>query len=182
MNFFTSDTHYGHANIIKYSSRPFSSVEEMNDALVKKINDKVGVDDCLWHLGDFAMGGSQNVKEFRDRINCRNINLILGNHDNIKVVTQGNLFNNIYDFHETKVEGRRIVLCHYALKVWNKSHHGSYHLYGHSHGTLPDDPNSLSFDIGVDCHNLEPLSISEINKIMSTKTYKPVDHHNQRTT
>jgi calcineurin-like phosphoesterase family protein len=54
MNFFTSDTHYGHANIIKYSSRPFSSVEEMNDALVKKINDKVGVDDCLWHLGDFV--------------------------------------------------------------------------------------------------------------------------------
>jgi calcineurin-like phosphoesterase family protein len=180
-DYFTSDTHYGHTNIIKYCNRPFKSVEEMNDVLVKNINSKVQPGDVLWHLGDFAMGGELNVREFRDRINCKRINLILGNHDNRKVVSKSLLFQNIYDMYEYRGE-ISVVLCHYALRVWNKSHHGYYHLYGHSHGTLPDDPNSLSFDAGVDCHNFSPLSISEIKNIMSKKTWTPVDHHKKETT
>ncbi len=70
-----------------------------------------------------------------------------------------------------------IVMLHYSMRVWNKSHHGSWHLYGHSHGTLPDDPNSLSIDVGVDCHNYQPISYDEIKSIMSKKEFKPVDHH-----
>lgn len=181
-DYFTSDTHYGHANIIKYSSRQFASVSEMNDAIVKNINDKVRENDTLYHLGDFAMGGQQNVFEFRSRIKCKNVVLILGNHDNRKVVNTPGLFSRVYDLYEYKGGNRSIVLCHYAMKVWNKAHHGYFHLYGHSHGTLPDDPNSLSFDIGVDCHQMKPLSLQEIEEIMAKKTYKPVDHHNKQTT
>jgi calcineurin-like phosphoesterase family protein len=183
-DFFTSDTHYGHENIIKYCKRPFSSVQEMNDGLVKNINEKVGQLDTLWHLGDFSMGGESNFLEFRKRINCQNVVLILGNHDSKKVVYKHkSLFKAIHEFYEySSGNGFSVVMCHYALKVWNKSHYGRYHLYGHSHGTLPDDPNSLSFDIGVDCHNFMPLSVEEIKVIMSKKTWKPVDHHNERTT
>ncbi len=181
-DFFTSDTHYGHANIIKYCNRPFSSVQEMNDKLVENINNKVGAMDNLYHLGDFAMGGHQNVKEFRNRIKCKNIFLIIGNHDNRKVVTEPGLFNRVYDLYEYKGANNSIVLCHYALKVWNKSHHGYYHLYGHSHGTLTDDLECRSFDIGVDCHNFSPLSIKEIDAIMAKKTWAAVDHHNGKTT
>lgn len=180
-DFFTSDTHYGHANIIKYCNRPFSNTDSMNDVLVDNINKKVGPGDVLWHLGDFAMGGELNVREFRDRLKCKRINLIIGNHDNRKVVHKYQLFENIYDLFEYKGEVS-IVLCHYAMKVWNKSHHGYYHLYGHSHGTLPDDQNSNSFDVGVDCHGFQPLSIAEIKEIMSKKTPQPIDHHNSKTT
>jgi calcineurin-like phosphoesterase family protein len=66
-----------------------------------------------------------------------------------------------------------IVLFHYALREWNASHWGSYHLYGHSHGTLPDIDTSLSFDIGVDCHNFYPLSYEEVKAIMKKKNWQP---------
>ncbi len=59
------------------------------------------------------------------------------------------------------------------MREWNASHWGTYHLYGHAHGTLQDDPNSLSFDIGVDCHNFYPLSYDEVKAIMKTKSWKP---------
>ena len=67
---------------------------------------------------------------------------------------------------------RFIVLFHYAMRVWNASHYGTWHLYGHSHGDLPDDETSLSFDVGVDCHNFYPLSYSDVTGIMSKKNWK----------
>jgi len=63
------------------------------------------------------------------------------------------------------------------MRVWNKSHHGAWHLYGHSHGTLPDDKNSLSFDVGVDCHNFTPINFEQVSAIMKKKNFKPIDHH-----
>jgi calcineurin-like phosphoesterase family protein len=75
---------------------------------------------------------------------------------------------------------RDITLLHYALRVWNKSHYSSWHLYGHSHGSLPDDPNSMSFDVGIDCHNYTPISFEQVKAIMARKTYVPVDHHGRR--
>lgn len=184
MDFFTSDTHMGHANIIKYCNRPFANVDEMNETLIKNINEKVKENDTLYHLGDFAMGGKNNAKKFREQINCKNIILIFGNHDHPKDKDFCSLFSRTYDMYTYKGYGNHIVLCHYSLKTWNNAHHGWYSLYGHSHNTLPDDPHSLSFDIGVDCHNYKPLSIKDVEEVMrNTKTYyKPVDHHNSRTT
>jgi len=57
------------------------------------------------------------------------------------------------------------------MKVWQASHHGTYHIYGHSHGELPDDSSSLSFDVGVDCHNYCPINYEEIKCIMKTKQW-----------
>ena len=92
--YFVSDTHFGHANICrgvsKWSSenssnpngtRDFDTIEEMNDAIVNAINSRVGEDDILYHLGDWSFGGWKNIYEFRKRIKCKNIHLILGNHD-----------------------------------------------------------------------------------------------------
>ena len=72
------------------------------------------------------------------------------------------------DFHKGQ---QLVVLFHYAIREWNASHHGTYHLYGHSHGTLPDNPKSLSFDVGVDCHDFYPLSYQEVKAIMKTKQW-----------
>jgi len=76
--------------------------------------------------------------------------------------------------------GQQIILCHYAMRVWDKSHWGIWHLYGHSHGSLPDDPRSLSYDVGVDKNNFTPLLFEEVKEIMSKKTFKPVDHHGEK--
>jgi len=198
--FFTSDSHYGHANIIKYCNRPFASVEEMDNTLIHNWNAVVRPEDTVYHLGDFAVGGGPAAPYLR-RLNGT-IYFCLGNHDkrlrfikaylDIELELQdhfaGSYLNDdkvkfgIPYLREVTVEKQEIVLCHYAMKVWNGSHKGSWQLYGHSHGTLPDDPNSLSCDVGVDCWNYYPVSMEQLRDKMKTKTYKPVDHHNSQTT
>ena len=90
--FFTSDTHYSHANICSATTkwdfskgertfREFESLEEMNKTLVDNINKVVGEDDILFHLGDWSFGGIDKIWEFRKQIKCKNIHLITGNHD-----------------------------------------------------------------------------------------------------
>ena len=101
--------------------------------------------------------------------------LIRGNHDKQPSPSQG--WASVNDYREIKIEGQFIVLMHYAMRVWNKSHRGAFQLYGHSHGTLPDNPNSLSFDVGTDSHNYFPISFQDVKRIMMKKTWKSIDHH-----
>lgn len=184
MIYLTSDTHFGHANIIKYCNRPFASASEMDRKLIENWNSVVTQQDTVYHLGDFGFYRSDD--EFANIINRLNGNkfIIFGNHDkqlksNKKLQSLfGGCFHGI---HEVKTsfddEKYHLVLCHYAMKVWNKSHRGSIHLYGHSHGTLPDDPYSYSMDVGVDCNNYTPISFSDVLVKMTKKMFKAVDHH-----
>ena len=63
------------------------------------------------------------------------------------------------------------------MNIWDKCHHGSWHLFGHSHGSLKDNPNSLSFDVGCKIWDYKPLEFEEVKRLMSLKTFKPIDHH-----
>lgn len=169
--YFTSDTHFGHVNIIKYCNRPYKTVEEMNESLIYNWNKVVKKNDIVYHLGDFCLGKIDEFDSYFNQLKGKII-LIEGNHDR-------NANKNKHRFHEyhtgyieVNVDGWPIVLSHYAMKVWNNSHNGAFHLYGHSHGTLPDDIQSMSFDVGVDCHNFTPISIKQIEKIMEKKEPK----------
>ena len=217
---FTSDTHFGHANIVKGCSnwvdtsncRDFSSIEDHDNYLIEQINKKVKPTDILWHLGDFGLGFAwkERLPEIRRKINCKTIRLVLGNHDHIienavrtsklKTVEEKDrakwhqaldiisLFKSIDYLKFGKMGGHPFCLCHYAMKIWPWSHQGSYHLYGHSHGSLPDDPTSLSMDIGMDTElfghtKYFPYSFEEIDHIMKNhKKFIPIDHHSERTT
>ena len=174
---FTADTHFGHANIIKYANRPFKSEAEMNKALIENWNKVVQKDDIVFHLGDFCFG--RNDYEFDAFFNQLNGNIVFvkGNHDKLAWRNKHKFYAAHNSYYETEIDDIRITLCHYAMRVWNKSHFGAYHLYGHSHGSLPDDPHSLSFDVGVDCHNYTPISFERVKEIMSQKVFKPIDHH-----
>ncbi|MFA8451198.1 MAG: metallophosphoesterase family protein [Bacteroidales bacterium] len=174
--YFTSDHHFGHKNIIKYSNRPFADVEEMNNSLIERWNSKIQKNDKVYHLGDIGFCDTSTLKHIISQLNGK-IHLVKGNHDRISSEIK-NLFEWVKDYHELKLNdvdhnsGKQlIVLSHYAMRVWNKSHHGSYHLYGHSHGELPDDIHSLSFDVGVDAHNYYPLSYQEVKEIMNKKEW-----------
>jgi calcineurin-like phosphoesterase family protein len=186
--YFTADTHFGHANIITHCRRPYAGVEEMDGAIVDAINARVGRDDWLYHLGDFSFRGGDPAA-YRARIRCKNMVIVLGNHD--PTFADGSarpefaaLFTAVHNLARVKVqvEGRTqiVVLCHYAMRVWDRCHYGTWHLYGHSHGSLPDDPGSLSWDVGVDANGFVPLSVPEIAAIMARKTFVPVDHQRQR--
>lgn len=160
MNWFLSDTHAFHKNICRGTSswlegfRDFDTPEQMTKVLADNINAVVQSSDVIWHVGDWSFGGYSRIKEFRDMINCNTINLIFGNHDE-NIIRDKNkelrkLFNACWPVWEGTIEGKYIVLHHYSMRVWNHSHDNSWHLYGHSHGSLPDDNQSLSIDIGMD--------------------------------
>lgn len=184
--FFCSDTHFGHSNIIKYSNRPYENVAEMNEALIQNWNALVKPADEVWHLGDFAFMQFDVFKTLLRQLNG-NIYFVRGNHDKIidqnrvEILRQGKI-KTIQDYAEVKVAGKMIVLAHYGHRVWNKSHYGSIHLYGHSHGSLP--PHGLSVDVGVDCKEItpeyRPIHLDEVLKYMSGRQTSVVDHHGIR--
>ncbi len=180
MDWITADLHLGHANIIKYCNRPFTSVQEMDGVIISNINKVVMPDDTLRIVGDFSMSSNFDViLKYRQRINCEDIILIKGNHDYLRDSQYRQIFNQVLEYEELSHNTTKVVLSHYAMRVWNKSHRGAWHLYGHSHGALPDNGDK-SFDVGVDCWNYKPLSMKEIEKEMSTRTFKPVDNHKER--
>jgi calcineurin-like phosphoesterase family protein len=161
----------------------------MNNQIINNINDLVGENDTLWHLGDWAFAPKndyyQRCRMYRDKIKCRNIYLVWGNHDHRTI---GDLFNGTYDQHELYVGNQRVIVNHYAMAAWNKSHRGSIQLFGHSHGgadTWLDSvmPGHRSMDVGVDVANrilghYRPFSFEEIMTIMNKRTGHSIgDHH-----
>lgn len=181
--FFVSDTHFGHSNIIRYSSRPFNDVNEMNEGLIENWNRTVKPDDVVYHLGDFAFMPLDPFKKVLNRLNGK-IWVVLGNHDRVITDNQRALLLHgkiarIDNYLEIKAAGRSFVLFHYGQRVWHRSHHSSIHLYGHSHGSLP--PFGLSVDVGVDCKEItseyRPVSVDEVIKYMDARKKETVDHH-----
>lgn len=165
MNLFTSDTHFGHLNIIKYCNRPFSSVSEMNETMIKNWNSVVTKDDTVYHLGDVAFGRGVTDREVGAILNRLNgsIHLIDGNHEKLAHANRWR-FKSIKDYDEIEIEGQRIVLFHYGLRTWHHDLRGVWMCYGHSHGGLPSLGKSM--DVGVDCHNFTPISFNELKAMM----------------
>lgn len=177
---FTADTHAFHANIIKYCNRPFSCVDDMNIAMANNINLVLAKGGFLYHLGDWSFGHGR-AQAFRDMIRPDiNIILIFGNHD-VKSRKDRNftsLFSDVFDMLDRKINGQHIVMCHYAMRTWCKMHYGTWHCFGHSHGTLPIDYTARSMDVGVDTHDFRPYTFNEVKQVMENeRTWKPIDHH-----
>lgn len=247
MIFFTSDLHFSHGNICKFSGRPwlpeeglrlkeaalqaaselallenkfgpekdeatikelqqsldawkkykvpFDCVNAMDEKLIENWNSVVGENDTVYFLGDFTFG--KNVKKLTDRLNGK-IYAIRGNHDK-PVDNEKSEFGWVKDYFELKVPdpsvprgSQKIILFHYAIRVWNQMHYNTWHLYGHSHGTLPEEENK-SFDVGIDAiahrfassrgekktreQDYRPISYEEVSSIMAAKEFKPLDHH-----
>lgn len=162
--YFTSDTHWYHFNIIKFCNRPFANVEEMNEALIERWNERVNKDDTVFHLGDFGFSNYENHKKVFDRLTGRKI-LIKGNHDGADTIGLGwdavTPYYHLRDKHKPD-----IIMFHYPMITWDKARWGSLHLYGHVHGRLKG--NSQSLDVGADCWDYRPINIEEIKERMAT--------------
>ncbi len=166
--FFTADTHFGHAAAIRFCGRPWGSVEEMDEGLIANWNRVVGPKSDVHVVGDFSFHRPEQTRETLARLNGR-IHLVIGNHDERWIKKIGDAFHSIQYLRRVKHQKQSIVLCHYALRVWQNSHYGAWHLYGHSHGTLEEDPRSLSFDCGVDANNYAPISFEQVAERMRMK-------------
>jgi len=175
MIWFTSDEHFGHRNIIKFCKRPFTDLRDMRDQMIGRFNFSVGKDDTTYHLGDMfwrTLDAESAISILRE-LNGKHYYIrgnheeVLDNHDSVRFA-----FHGVYD--RLLIEppnGPRygIVLDHFAGRVWHHSDKGSWQLYGHSHGELPDDHSLLSMDVGVDAHNWYPQSLDTIRELMGRK-------------
>ena len=183
----TSDTHYHHKNICRgvtnwrtqdgkipvSSTRDFRDLDEMDSTIVNNINAKVGPDDTLIHLGDVAFGGFEMVGQFLDRLVCKNIHLVLGNHDHhIQNDREGiqSRFLSVQNYLEANIEGENFILCHYPLQSWNGLNKGFIHLHGHVHLSAQNKwGNGKRLDVGMDGNNMHPYKITEIVHMMDRR-------------
>ena len=192
---FTADLHLGHGNIIKFCNRPFlsekeqeklrkegeharwpvsdESVKRHDAALIDAINDRVEKNDMLWILGDFCRGSLVEATRYRQRIACENFYLVWGNHDRREIEP---VFKGVKDQGFIEVERQGIWINHYPMRSWYRSHHGTWHLYGHVHGTLADEDaerdHMLTMDVGVDARDYKPVSFEEIGEYMAPRVEK----------
>jgi len=195
--YFTSDTHYNHTNICRGVTRwtdaedvtrDFKTLDQMNDRIVRGINDVVGQDDILFHLGDWSFGGFESIWKFRHQINCQNIHLVLGNHDHhIERDRDGirHIFSSVNQYVELNVnKEHNFVLMHYPIMSWNNMNENVIHLHGHVH--LPPERRigkGKMMDVGVDGNGMDPISLNKVLTLMNPRPVKSgfeFDHHVKR--
>ena len=183
MKYVIADTHFQHKTFfadwipVNERMRPFSSVDAWNGHIMEGINNRVKKTDTLYILGDFCFHGLE--VEFRRQIRCRDIWFIYGNHDTRSKVKEAFGESRCSDLLERKIFDTPVVMCHYPMFVWNKSHYGSYHLYGHVHNQRTAYlaklfPEMRALDASPDSHaahfgTWEPFSEQEIDDILSVK-------------
>lgn len=156
---FTADHHFGHANIIRFRNRPFTDTTEMDEAMVQRWNATVEKDEEVWHLGNFAYRCAPNrCAEIFSRLSGRAIHLIRGNHDN--KLTLKLPWTSVQYYAEIISDNRHIILFHYPLTVWNRSHHGSLAI--HARARDGASTSGLACDVSVDAWNFRPISLGEI--------------------
>lgn len=182
---FTSDTHFFHDNIIRFCDRPGGDVYGMNEMIIENWNNVVKEDDTVFHLGDFAWGGSTNWTSVLERLNGH-IHLIVGNHD-VKNLRQGyqKYFESISFQKQITVENRKIYLNHYPLLTWGgiyrRPEDQVWQLFGHVHSKNhcagQDSPRlnhllTLQYDVGVDNNDYRPINFHQVSDIINKQINK----------
>lgn len=194
---FTADLHFFHAKAAEwrgYITKDMTpderetGIDRMNTALIDAWNRQVpkGPSHDVFILGDVAFAGSGRTLDVLRCLNGR-LHLIRGNHDkgmNDLVLTE---FYSVHDLVTVKVQEatgdpQRITLCHFPMLVWDMSHHGAWHLHGHSHGSAKyPEPRGKILDVGVDATSLpQPLSYWTVKESMGSFGVAAHDHHRVR--
>jgi calcineurin-like phosphoesterase family protein len=185
--FFTSDLHFGHEAVIRFAGRPFSSTEEMDQALIDNWNATVKKKDSVFIIGDFSFHKGPVIEKIIKSLNGSK-HLILGNHDKKRINdVHKKKFIWVKDLHTIKVPdldvlggNQLIALCHYPLLSWDRMHYGSWMLHGHCHGNMRYPFKGRILDVGVDAWGYKPVSYEQIKAKMVGVTPEFLDHHKEK--
>lgn len=162
--YFTADLHLGHENIIRFCDRPFADIREHDQYLIDAWNATVRPGDEVWVVGDFAYRGDKaRAAKYFDTLNGTK-HLVQGNHDGPS--TRALPWASVTHMADIVVDRQRLILCHYAFRVWPAMRRGVIHLFGHSHTRLSG--NGQSCDVGVDAFQFRPVTLSEIRAHLAT--------------
>ena len=132
---YIADLHFDDESILAYDNRPFDTVAEMNEAMIRNWNRVVAETDLTWILGDFCGGSAARWAELLSKLQGRK-SLIIGNHDDCEAVKQGSdLFEEIAEYREIRDGDRQVVLCHYPIVSFHDHYFSWVHFYGHVHSS-----------------------------------------------
>ena len=170
--FLTSDTHFNHLNITKFEpvSRPFETIEEMNEALVNNWNSVVSDEDTVYVVGDFFMGMLDKIDPILNRLKGKII-LVRGNHDTpnrLKLYRERGI--EIKDIEYIRYKGKFFILCHFPLaneefkNMVRQDNSEIIICYGHIHSNAPTGYVDGTYHVGVDTNNLTPVALENIWK------------------
>jgi len=155
--FFVADEHYGHENIVKkYGRDCFSSIEEHDETLIMNHNKIVEKSDITIHAGDFTLLHNKEkiYKNYINRLKGNHI-FLRGSHDYWLPKTHQSIWEK-----EFKDPDAFIVVCHYAMRHWARSHYNSYQVYGHAHNGLPTEGKQWCISINTNLYY--PYSLDQI--------------------
>ena len=174
---FTSDTHFGHHNIMKFcpDTRKYKNADEMDEAMIAKWNSQVAYNDTVYILGDVFFHNVTNALRIIRRLNGIK-HLIWGNHDQVikKNPELQAEFASIQHYLDMYIDDVFVVLFHFPIFEWDKMHRGSYHLYGHVHGKVQIDGRAM--DVGSDTYPDNGLwSWAEVHENLKDKVVR--SHH-----
>jgi calcineurin-like phosphoesterase family protein len=162
--FFTADTHFGHASIMKYDNRPVSTSEEMDELLINNWNAVVTKADIIYHCGDLCWRSPNFTKPIIQQLNGE-IHLIIGNHDKLNQELI-KMFASVAHLKRIKIDGQRIWLSHFPLKTWSGQNEGTWNLHGHSHGKLINSEMN-AVDVGVINWDWSPVSFGVLQEYLN---------------
>ena len=175
--YFTADTHFGHSpnqvghgGIIFHAHRPFKNTDEMDQVLIDNWNKTIGKKDVVYIIGDFCW---RNHGHYFHALNGKKI-LIVGSHDKMPQDILKN-FTEVHKYLGKLIDKTLVIMFHWCLRTWQGAIHGSIHLYGHSHGRLPEYDDSMCCDIGVDVWDYFPVPWEVVKYKMSLKKKKEFD-------
>ena len=159
----------------------------MNQTIINNWNSKIKPTDTVFFLGDLSFSDLAKTKNLVHQLNGK-IHYVLGNHDDERDIKSLGRFESVEDYIHLSIldtdnpkKWQNIMLFHYAILQWDKAHHDSFHLHGHSHGSLMKDKEYAWYykrkvlDIGCNMHNYTPLSYQEVKEIM--KNRETSKHH-----
>ena len=162
--FFIADLHLGHKNILTLARRRFNHIEDHDNHVIASINRVVDPQSNLYILGDLGFHRNiENLRKYLSRIKCRNIHIILGNHDRLTDLVTLRREGVILDVQPKIIvqKNKKSVVCfHYPMREWEGYYRGYYHAYGHVHGTLSSYERSM--DVGIDSIGYEPIEFDDL--------------------
>ena len=172
--FFTADTHFGHKRSLTLDAgSSISSAEEIDELLIERWNERVGLSDNIYHLGDFSFRSRERTERIIDRLNGR-IHLVRGNHDQTLDSIQYR-FASFQQYQEIRVGTQLLALFHFPILSWHHADRGAWHLHGHCHGELAEDPAIPRMDVGVDCTDFAPIAYEEVAERLAGRVWTPAD-------
>lgn len=168
MIYYISDLHFGHRNVIGMDGRPFETIEEMDETLIRLWNERVTDEDDVYIVGDFAYRNGNTASWYLRQLKGRK-HLVIGNHDRLTIQDPKALkyFVSVEKMNQGVDNDRMVSLCHFPVAEWNGKRHGGYHVHGHLHNRRDEVADFMSrydraLNAGCMINGYRPVTLDEL--------------------